>query len=277
MFYAVVQGMTMRGGDPDAERARRINQLLDQRHARTKGFAVRVENARDVISRVLSSLERPYVAFSGGKDSTVLLHLVLEQRPQIPVLYVDQGMEYPDTYEYVKKIWHDWDLNLTWEHPDRDLWAMYDLGGFLDPDRPTDPVAAAEFSDSVFYGPIKKYSDRMNSDGFFMGLRADESHNRKLNFRRRGFIYKKADGLVAVQPIADWSTKDVWAYITSNELPYNPIYDKTKFQERNMIRVAPFGLGGWHVSLGSYVFMKYYYPELWNKFVSRYPLVRKYV
>ncbi|MEA3323706.1 MAG: phosphoadenosine phosphosulfate reductase family protein, partial [Euryarchaeota archaeon] len=110
-----------------------------------------------------------------------------------------------------------------------------------------------------------------------MGLRADESHDRKLNFLTRGFVYKKADGLTAAQPIADWSAKDVWAYITANGLPYNPIYDKTRFEERNKLRVAPFGLGGWHVSLGSYVFMKYYYPGLWNRFCEKNPLARKYI
>jgi len=230
----------MKGGATDGQRTSRINRLLDLRHAKSSGFEKRVVNAQNIIHGALATLKHPYISFSGGKDSLVILHLIMKELPDIPVLYVDQGMEYPDTYDYVRKIWKEWDLNLTWEYPEMDLWELYDAGGFL-------------------------------------RLRADESHDRKLNFLTRGFVYKKADGLTAVQPIVDWSTKDVWAYITSNDLPYNPIYDKTKFEERNKLRVAPFGLGGWHVSLGSYVFMKYYYPDLWNRFCEKNPLARKYI
>jgi len=269
--------MNMKGGDLNGTRTSRINHLLDLSHARSSRYEKRVVSAQNIIHDALTALKRPYVSFSGGKDSLVILHLIRKESPDIPVLYVDQGMEYPDTYDYVGKIQKEWDLNLTWEYPEMNLWELYDKGGFLNPDKPTDPLIRKRFSNTVFYDPIKHFSDRINADGFFMGLRADESHDRKLNYLTRGFAYKKADGLTAVQPIADWSVKDVWAYITSNELPYNPIYDKTKFEERNKLRVAPFGLGGWHVSLGSYVFMKYYYPELWNRFCEKNPLARKYI
>jgi len=267
----------MKGGDANGQKTRRINQMLDMRHAKSSGHQKRVVSAQTIVHDALTTLKRPYVSFSGGKDSLVVLHLIMKEMPDIPVLYVDQGMEYPDTYDYVRKIWKEWDLNLTWEYPEMNLWELYDAGGFLNPDKPTDPLIRKRFSDTVFYDPIKRFSDRINADGFFMGLRADESHYRKLNFLTRGFVYKKADGLTAVQPIADWSTKDVWAYIASKNLPYNPIYDKTKFEVRNKLRVAPFGLGGWHVSLGSYVFMKYYYPGLWNRFCEKNPLARKYI
>lgn len=269
--------MKQKGGDRRGSKTSRINRLIDLRHARSSGFRKRVAGAQNIIHDALVTLKRPYVSFSGGKDSLVILHMIMKELPDIPVLYVDQGMEYPDTYDYIRKMWIEWDLDLTWEDPEMDLWDLYKQGGFLNPDVPTDPEIRAKFSNTVFYDPIKLFSDRIRADGFFMGLRADESHDRKLNFLKRGFMYKKADGLTAVQPIADWSVNDVWAYITSNGLPYNPIYDKNKFECRNSLRVAPFGLGGWHVSLGSYVFMKYYYPELWNRFCESNPLARKYV
>lgn len=255
----------------------RLNKLLDLQHSKSIEYTKKVDNAQDVIIRALSVLKKPYVSFSGGKDSLVILHLILKYSEKIHVLYVDQGMEYPDTYEYIKKIWNEWNLNLYWEYPDKSLWKLYYEGGFLNPDKPTDKNVRRHFSNTVFFGPIKSFSEKIASDGFFMGLRADESIDRKRNFKLRGFSYKKKDGLLAVQPIADWSAQDVWAYITYNDLPYNPIYDKTKFQERNKIRVAPFGLGGWHVTKGSFVFMRYYYPGLWNRFCKTNSLVRKYI
>ena len=43
-----------------------------------------------------------YVSFSGGKDSTVLLHLVREEFPDVPAVFIDTGLEYPEIREFVR-------------------------------------------------------------------------------------------------------------------------------------------------------------------------------
>jgi 3'-phosphoadenosine 5'-phosphosulfate sulfotransferase (PAPS reductase)/FAD synthetase len=52
---------------------------------------------------------RVYVAFSGGKDSTVLLHLVRSICPEIPAVFVDTGLEYPEIRDFVRET-----ANVTW-------------------------------------------------------------------------------------------------------------------------------------------------------------------
>jgi len=47
---------------------------------------------------------RVYVSFSGGRDSTVLLHLVRELYPEVPAVFIDTGLEYPEVRQFVKTI-----------------------------------------------------------------------------------------------------------------------------------------------------------------------------
>ena len=53
-----------------------------------------------------------YLAFSGGKDSLVALHLTLQVEPNIPVVFFDSGLEYPETYSYITALADSWNLNL---------------------------------------------------------------------------------------------------------------------------------------------------------------------
>ena len=54
-------------------------------------------------------IEGVYVSFSGGKDSTVLLHIARQIYPNIKALYIDTGLEYPEVKEFVK-TWDNVDI-----------------------------------------------------------------------------------------------------------------------------------------------------------------------
>lgn len=77
----------------------------------------KIEKATAVISEALIMGRNPAVAFSGGKDSTVLLHLVRAQRPDVYVIYGNTGVEYPECVQFVRWLKGEWNLNLHEARP----------------------------------------------------------------------------------------------------------------------------------------------------------------
>ena len=92
-----------------------------------------------------------YVSFSGGKDSTVLLHLVREEYPNIPAVFVDTGLEYPEIREFVKTF-----DNVTWLKPKMNFKKVIEKYGY--------PFISKEVSECV-YGAKKYLHNLLNGGG----------------------------------------------------------------------------------------------------------------
>ena len=82
-------------------------------------------------------VEGVYVSFSGGKDSTVLLHLVRELYPDVPAVFVDTGLEYPEIREFVKTF-----DNVEWLKPEMNFKKVIDTYGY--------PFVSKEVSQCVY-------------------------------------------------------------------------------------------------------------------------------
>lgn len=169
-----------------------------------EGYRKRVEMARQVIADALARSRRPYVAFSGGKDSTCVLHLVLQQAPGITVFHWDYGW-------YFIPRW------LEQEFVDNAR-AIGATNLIVRATRSPKPY----FGLSEMFGVINELFVKQGYDLAFVGLRAEESLKRKRRIARQ-------QSLTAIRecwPIAEWTWKDVWGYIFSHNLPYASVYGR---------------------------------------------------
>src|SRR3989338_9277173 len=70
----------------------------------------KIERSREIIKEALERYKNIGMGFSGGTDSLVLLHLILQLKKEIPVVFVDTQHEFPETYEFVNKVIINWDV-----------------------------------------------------------------------------------------------------------------------------------------------------------------------
>lgn len=192
-----------------------------------------------------------YAAFSGGKDSLVVLHLALQVEPNLPVVFFDSGLEFPETHDY---------LNLIADHlPIPDGVHRYPAEpGLLDllmadgSWNHTSPLRSARLD---LRAPlIDRPARRAHADhgpGVLWGIRDAESAGRRHAHRtalhheldrnchgccssarqqrhQHGGLITRRDGTVAYSPIWNWTTDQVWEYIARHKLPVNTLYARLR-------------------------------------------------
>lgn len=98
-----------------------------------------------------------YVSFSGGKDSTVLLHLVRELYPEVPAVFVDTGLEYPEVRKFALS-----QPNVTVLRPELRFDKVIEQYGY--------PLISKEVSKCI-------YEARMKPDGYMASFFQEGSYN----------------------------------------------------------------------------------------------------
>ena len=181
-----------------------------EKWSKTWSYRMKVKEARDVIKEALEQFSKPYVAYSGGKDSTALMHLVLRQK-QVTVIHWDYGRY------YIPRPLHEEILEIAKKCGAKDLKvltsSLYEKLG-----RKAQGVLGRHFIGVEIPKLIEK-----GYDCSFIGLRAEESVKRRL--RTEGYYEYDKRGITNVFPLRSWTWRDIWAYLISNDVPYLSFYD----------------------------------------------------
>ncbi len=176
--------------------------------SKTKGF----------IRWALERVENPYVACSFGKDSAVMLHLVLEQKTDVKIRFIRWKNETELLGNYDEVI---------------AAWGLENLEQIELQRQSIDDKAKERYATNEF-------------DSYFIGFRQEESTARRITLKTHGMFHKMKAGKIRVSPLSDWKLKDIAAYIVSNNLPTLDTYEQFGFQERTTSRVprADYGIRG---------------------------------
>jgi phosphoadenosine phosphosulfate reductase len=183
----------------------------------------RVEPARELLpgAQVLTT--------SFGAQAAVMLHLVNRVIPKIPVVLLDTGYLFPETYRFIDELTERLKLNLkVFRSEASPAWQESRFGKLWDQGLP----GIEQYNKINKQEPLDRALRDLGAETWFAGLRRVQSKTRAqiapLEFSR---------GRYKVHPLFDWTDHDVGRYLTKHRLPYHPLWDK-----------GYLSIGDWHTT-----------------------------
>jgi 3'-phosphoadenosine 5'-phosphosulfate sulfotransferase (PAPS reductase)/FAD synthetase len=189
-----------------------------------------------------------------------MLHLILRYLPNIPVIYNDTGVEFPETRAFVRELADDWNLNLHYARPlkEESFWLCVKKYGWpilgkaqaqsvekalrSGNIRPTmsatertlalnDVRVSSRCCEFTRERPTKRKEQELGADLKFVGIIAHESRSRIRLFVDHGAYYEvkryfgRGKNIWKVNPLAIWLEEDVWQYHSLYGIPHCRLYD----------------------------------------------------
>ncbi|MEI7126527.1 phosphoadenylyl-sulfate reductase [Pectobacterium versatile] len=176
-------------------------------------------SAQERVSWALENLPGDYVLSSSfGIQAAVSLHLVTQQRPDIPVILTDTGYLFPETYQFIDALTEQLTLNLqVYRATESPAWQEARYGKLWE--QGVEGIERYNLLNKV--EPMNRALSELKAKTWFAGLRREQSGSRGelpvLAIQR---------GVFKFLPIIDWDNRTVYQYLKENGLSYHPLWDQ---------------------------------------------------
>ena len=163
-----------------------------------------------LIADSLANAAAPCLTCSFQAEDVVMLHLLQEVRPDIPVLFLDTVHHFAQTYAYRDELAERWKLNLInlrAAEPSPGLWQT------------STDACCARHKVGPLFSALEAY------DVWFTGLRREQSASRANLAEVEPFKLTSGKAISKVSALATWTTKDVWRYAKDHDIPLLPLYE----------------------------------------------------
>lgn len=156
----------------------------------------------------------------------VILHMVTQVQPDIPIVWMDSGYNTEATYRFADEVARRLELNLTIYHPQRSRAHREALEG---PTPSIDDPRHAAFTEEVKLEPFQRALDEMAPEVWFTAVRAEDTAQRA----QMQPVSVNPNGLIKVAPVLHWTAKEMYQYLQKHDLPNNfDYFDPTKVEEK---------------------------------------------
>lgn len=190
-----------------------------------------------IIEWALARARNPVISTNFRPHTAVLLHLVTQVKPDIPVVWVDTGYNTPATYQFVAELTATLELNLHVYTPKVTAARRAAVfGGVPGLDHPEH----ARYTQEVKLEPFERAFRELAPDYWFTGIRADQNSFRK----SLGVVSRGALDSIKVAPLFNWTEVDLENYLYEHGLPDNSDYiDPTKVRDDRECGLQHLGSG----------------------------------
>lgn len=176
----------------------------------------------DAVQRVEWALQnlpgRHLLSSSFGIQGALMLHLVTRVAPEIPVVLVDTGHLFPETYRFVDELTDRLKLNLhVYRAEASPAWQESRYGRLWEQGR----EGLALYNRINKVEPMQRALRELEAGTWFAGLRRQQADTRAALP-----VLRVQDGRFKVHPVIDWTNRDVYRYLQRHGLPYHPLWEQ---------------------------------------------------
>jgi phosphoadenosine phosphosulfate reductase len=155
---------------------------------------------------------------SFGAQAAVLLHMVTQQKPDVPVVLIDTGYLFPETYRFADELVERLSLNLQVFRPlVSRAWMEARHGRLWEQGL----VGIEQYNSLRKVEPMKRALKELGVGTWFTGLRRVQATS-----RANAPVLQQREERWKINPIVDWTDRDVWQYMKQHDLPYHPLWEQ---------------------------------------------------